>query len=110
MGNFLELPLNCIAPRHTLVTRKIVTDARARGMPVFAWTVDDPARIVELLELGVDGIITNEPTRTRKVVDAFFAIPVEFRSLLRFRRLWDFLLQRDEFRSLADMAGEEFQP
>jgi glycerophosphoryl diester phosphodiesterase len=109
MGNFLELQLNCIAPRHTLVTRKIVADARARGMPVFAWTVDDPVRIVQLLELGVDGIITNEPSRVRKLVDAYFMIPAEFRSLLRFRSLWDFLLERQEFQSLADMAGEEIQ-
>jgi glycerophosphoryl diester phosphodiesterase len=110
MGNFLDLPLNCIAPRHTLVSRKIIADARARGLPVFAWTVDDPVRVVELLEMGIDGIITNEPTRVREVVDAFFMIPAEARSLLRFRRLWDFLLQREEFQVLTDMAGEEFQP
>ena len=78
--------------------------------PVFAWTVDDPARVVEILELGVDGIITNDPKLVRDIVDAYFKIPAEVRSLLRFRRLWDFLLQRQEFKSLVDTASEEFQP
>lgn len=108
MGNYLELKLDCIAPRHTLVTRRIVADARERKMPVFAWTVDDPERIIELLEMGVDAIITNEPARTRKLVDAYFSIPAEARSLLRFRRLWDFLLERKEFQDLAEITGEEY--
>lgn len=107
MGDFLNLQLDCIAPRHTLVTRKIIAESRERGIPVFAWTVDDPVRVIELLDLGVDGIITNEPTRVRKLVDGYFMIPSEVRSLLRFRNLWDFLKERKEFKSLADLAGEE---
>jgi len=107
MGDYLNLDIDCIAPRHTLVKRKVVAESRERGIPVFAWTVDDPARIIELLDLGVDGIITNEPTRVRKIVDAYFMIPAEVRSLLRFRRLWDFLKERKEFKNLADVASEE---
>lgn len=98
MGDFLNLDIDAIAPRHTLVTRAVMKKARNRGLPVFAWTVDDPARILELLDLGVDAIITNEPNRTRKVVDAYFMIPLEVRSLLRFKRLWGFLLDHQGIR------------
>jgi glycerophosphoryl diester phosphodiesterase len=110
MGDFLSLQIDWLAPRHTLVSRKVVLESRARGIPVLAWTVDDPMRIVELLELGVDGIITNEPTRTRQVVDSYFRIPVSLRSLLRFRRLWGALAERPEFQMLIDYSNEDAMP
>jgi glycerophosphoryl diester phosphodiesterase len=48
-------------PHHTSVTADLVTDARAAGLRVNTWTVDDPARMLELAALGVDGIVTNLP-------------------------------------------------
>jgi glycerophosphoryl diester phosphodiesterase len=110
MGEFLNLKLNCLAPRHTLVKRKIIAQARERGIPVFAWTVDDPVRVVELLDLGVDGIITNDPSRVKRLVEAYYSIPVEARSLLRFRRLWDLMFEWSEFQVLIDTAKEENLP
>jgi glycerophosphoryl diester phosphodiesterase len=35
---------------------------------VNAWTVDDPARIGHLAELGVHGIITNVPAIARRTL------------------------------------------
>ena len=29
--------------------------------PLYAWTVNDPARMARLIDLGVDGIITDRP-------------------------------------------------
>lgn len=107
MGNFLKLDLDYIAPRHTLVSRKIVAQLREKKIPVFAWTVDDPVRIIELLGMGVDGIITNEPSKVRKVVNAYFAVPAELRPLLRFRRLWDVLLEEKKFKPLRKAAGAD---
>lgn len=42
-----------------LVTRSTVARAHKAGVPVHVWTIDDPAEIERLLELGVDGIITD---------------------------------------------------
>ena len=110
MGDFMDLKIDYLAPRHTLIKRKIVIASQERGIPVVAWTVDDPVRIVELLDLGVDAIITNEPSRVRRVVDAYFMIPAQARSLLRFRRLWSLFSDRQEFKALIDSASENNAP
>jgi glycerophosphoryl diester phosphodiesterase len=44
-----------------LVSARLVTAVRAAGGQVYVWTVDDAHRIAALEELGVDGVITNDP-------------------------------------------------
>jgi glycerophosphoryl diester phosphodiesterase len=52
-----------------LVTRRFVRQAHERGVGVFVWTVNRPAVMRELFELGVDGLISDVPARVRRVVD-----------------------------------------
>jgi glycerophosphoryl diester phosphodiesterase len=40
----------------------LVPRLRERGVPVFVWTVNEPADLDLVLELGVDGIITDRPS------------------------------------------------
>ncbi len=47
-----------------------VRRAHEAGLDVFVWTVNDAARMAELVAIGVDGIITDHPDVARKVVDA----------------------------------------
>jgi glycerophosphoryl diester phosphodiesterase len=44
-----------------LVSRRLITAVRAAGGQTYVWTVDDAPRINELVALGVDGVITNDP-------------------------------------------------
>jgi glycerophosphoryl diester phosphodiesterase len=48
-------------PQQTMIDSKYMRWAKRRGYRVNAWTVDDPLRITQLRDLGVDGIITNRP-------------------------------------------------
>jgi glycerophosphoryl diester phosphodiesterase len=52
----------------TVVDRAVVDYFHARGLPVHVWTVDDPAEQRALLELGVDGIVTDRPDLLRQVL------------------------------------------
>ncbi len=44
-----------------LVSRSLVRAVHGAGGHVYVWTVDDARRIRALEELGVDGVITNDP-------------------------------------------------
>jgi glycerophosphoryl diester phosphodiesterase len=44
-----------------LVSRQLVRWARRRGIPVVAWTVDDPRDVERLDGVGVDALVVNNP-------------------------------------------------
>ena len=52
----------------TLVRPSMVAAAHRRGIEVHVWTIDDPAEMNRLLDLGVDGIMTDEPEALRRVM------------------------------------------
>lgn len=46
---------------HYFVSRAAIERCHALGVPVIAWTVDDPTRLRRLAALGVDGVVSNDP-------------------------------------------------
>ncbi|MBA2241154.1 MAG: glycerophosphodiester phosphodiesterase [Solirubrobacterales bacterium] len=53
---------------HPLVSPRLVESAHASGLAVFAWTVDDVERQRELVALGVDGLVSNDPRTFRESI------------------------------------------
>jgi glycerophosphoryl diester phosphodiesterase len=56
-----------LGPRADLVTRDLVHAAHALGMRIVPWTVNDPKQMHALIELGVDGIVTDDPALLAEV-------------------------------------------
>ena len=52
------------------LTPALVADAHARNVEVLAWTVDEAPDMQRLIDMGVDGIITDYPNRLREVMEA----------------------------------------
>lgn len=56
-----RLGASLISPHHAGVTRAFVQAAHAKGLTIITWTVNDRARMKQLLAMGVDGITTDRP-------------------------------------------------
>jgi glycerophosphoryl diester phosphodiesterase len=50
------------------LTPELVKEAKALGLAVLPWTVNEPAEMGRLIDMGVDGIITDYPDRLRQVM------------------------------------------
>ena len=66
--SLLDFTPEWLSAPHENVDADLVAKARARGMKLNTWTVDDPDEMRRLIGLGVDAIISNYPDRLLKVV------------------------------------------
>lgn len=58
-----------ISPAFRSVTPEMIAEAHGLGLPVIPWTVNTTADMERLMDLGVDGIITDYPTRLRTLME-----------------------------------------
>jgi glycerophosphoryl diester phosphodiesterase len=50
------------------LTEFMVNEAHGLGLQVIAWTVNDPAQMKKMLDIGVDGIVSDRPDLVRAVM------------------------------------------
>jgi glycerophosphoryl diester phosphodiesterase len=55
------------SPLYEDVTPGSIAEAHSLGLPVIVWTVNDPKDMSRLIDMGVDGIISDRPDLLRKV-------------------------------------------
>jgi glycerophosphoryl diester phosphodiesterase len=57
-----------LSPEYPMLTPEMMAEARRLGMAVIPWTVDEEADLRRLIDLQVNGIITNYPDRLLKLL------------------------------------------
>lgn len=57
------------APYEKTVTRELINRVHSLGMHLIPYTVNDEKRMRELIEMGVDGILTDRPKQARAVME-----------------------------------------
>ena len=57
----IQVPHRLPVPGYREKLKELIAAARGEGLKVHVWTVDEPEDMKEMLELGVDGIITDYP-------------------------------------------------
>ena len=88
VGDLTQLDVDFIGIRDKNITAKRIRAIQAQGIPVYAWTVDEGERILELIEMGIDGIITNDPVRAAAISKRYQTLNPAQRTLLTYRRFW----------------------
>jgi glycerophosphoryl diester phosphodiesterase len=65
-----KIGLSGLDYHHSVLTKnpEWIAEAHSLGLTVNAWTVNDPAGIRKLIDLGVDFITTDEPVITKEIV------------------------------------------
>jgi glycerophosphoryl diester phosphodiesterase len=71
LGNVSRLPADFLAVESRMATRKMIRAAHAAHKPVYVWTVNDSERMIRLMGLGVDGLITNRPGLGKEAVASY---------------------------------------
>ncbi len=65
-GQVAQVPVR--QGRIEIVNDRFVRRAHAKGIAVHVWTIDDPVEMNRLLDLGVDGIMTDRPQVLKDVL------------------------------------------
>lgn len=58
-------PVDIVIPQFRLASRELIEEVHDEGLVVWAWTVNDEDEVRRLVNLGVDGLITDHPDKVR---------------------------------------------
>lgn len=67
-ARFAALSVRCAQIPYSMATVPFIRRAHAAGLQVHAWTVNEDTEMVRLLDLGVDGIMTDRTSVLRQVL------------------------------------------
>ncbi len=62
------------APNHMTIHPSLVQEAHGLGLKVFVWSPDSKSRMLRLMDMGVDGIMTNRPDILKSVTSSTMRI------------------------------------
>jgi glycerophosphoryl diester phosphodiesterase len=82
IGQPSRLPYDFLAVESRIATRRFIRAAHSTNKPVYVWTVNDPQRMIRMIGVGADGLITDRPALAREVLNRYAAMTQAERLLL----------------------------
>ncbi|MBA2727251.1 MAG: hypothetical protein H0U49_03650 [Parachlamydiaceae bacterium] len=76
VDTFLRMKVHTLAIWVKLLNQEIITSLQTKGAEIFTFTVNTPEICQELLNMGIDGIITDNPLMLKKFMS--LAVPGKF--------------------------------
>ena len=67
-GDLSRLGVDFVAINHSFASHAFIRRAHAAGQKVYVWTVNDTAAMSQMLNRGVDGLLTDRPALARRVL------------------------------------------
>ena len=68
-GNIGDMEyVDAFSIQNSFITMRLVRNVHKNGKKIYAWTVDRESRIMDLILLDVDVIITNNPYKTKDII------------------------------------------
>jgi glycerophosphoryl diester phosphodiesterase len=89
LGNLARLDVGFLAVPTGQATSRLMRESHEKGLLVYAWTVNDVDGILDLMEIGIDGLITDDPAMAYTAIKDIGRLSPMERLMLRFRHLWD---------------------
>lgn len=68
-----QYEIDFLAVEESMVTNRLTRLARSQCLPLYVWSVYDSDRMLQYLQMGVTGLITDFPDIAREVVDSYLA-------------------------------------
>ncbi|OUW08597.1 MAG: hypothetical protein CBD19_02695 [Gammaproteobacteria bacterium TMED159] len=65
-SNILQIPIKWNGIK--ILTKKLISDAKKRNLLIHVWTINNPNEMEELIDMGIDGIVTDEPDILMNVI------------------------------------------
>lgn len=69
LGDLGQLKVDFYSIESSNVSKSLVKKAHLIGREVHVWTVDDPTKMEELMDMSVDSIITNKPREMKEALE-----------------------------------------
>lgn len=102
-GDLTRLDVDFLALHQQRVTPRLISAAQERELPIYAWTVNQTGTMVDQIEQGVDGLITDHPHRAARVLQELQQMNYAERLLLRFRQI--LVEERTPYGTLLDTTN-----
>jgi len=88
VGDLTRLDADFLAVNMALARSALIKAAHAAGKEVYVWTINDALSMSQIMSLGVDGVITDEPLLGREVLTARSELSSTQRLLLQMAPLF----------------------